>query len=57
MPSERRLALRGGRAAIEGVVFHSDRGCQYTAEVSRQACEQLGITQSMGSVGDCLLTG
>lgn len=44
--------LRGGRAVIEGVVFHSDRGCQYTAEAYRQACGQLGITQSMGSVGD-----
>lgn len=44
--------LRGGRAVIEGVIFHSDRGCQYTAEAYRQACEQLGITQSMGSVGD-----
>jgi transposase InsO family protein len=44
--------LRGGRAVIEGVVFHSDRGCQYTAEAYRQACQQLGITQSMGSVGD-----
>ena len=44
--------LRGGRAAIEGVIFHSDRGCQYTADAYRQACDQLGITQSMGSVGD-----
>jgi hypothetical protein len=44
--------LRGGRAAIDGVIFHSDRGCQYTAEAYRQACDQLGITQSMGSVGD-----
>lgn len=44
--------LRGGRAAIDGVIFHSDRGCQYTAEAYREACDQLGITQSMGSVGD-----
>jgi transposase InsO family protein len=44
--------LRGGRAAIDGVIFHSDRGCQYTAEAYREACDQFGITQSMGSVGD-----
>jgi transposase InsO family protein len=41
-----------GRARLEGTVFHSDHGCQYTSEQFRAACERLGIVQSMGSVGD-----
>lgn len=43
---------RGGPEAIVGVVFHSDKGCQYTAEDYRVACAGFGVTQSMGSVGD-----
>lgn len=43
---------RGGKDGIAGVVFHSDHGCQYTADDYRSACERSGITQSMGSVGD-----
>jgi transposase InsO family protein len=34
------------------VIFHSDHGCQYTADAYRDACTQLGVTQSMGTVGD-----
>lgn len=41
-----------GRARLEGTVFHSDHGCQYTSELFRAACERLRIVQSMGSVGD-----
>lgn len=29
-----------------------DRGCQYTAEAYRHLCVELGVTQSMASVGD-----
>lgn len=43
---------RGGNGSIAGVVFHSDHGCQYTADAYRSACERYGVTQSMGSVGD-----
>ncbi|MEW6155665.1 MAG: integrase core domain-containing protein, partial [Actinomycetota bacterium] len=32
--------------------FHSDRGCQYTSDAYKKTCAALGITQSMGSVGD-----
>lgn len=45
-------AVRGGDVA--GVLFHSDRGSEYTAELYRQACDRLGITQSMGRVGSAL---
>ncbi len=41
---------RGGD--VTGVVFHSDKGCQYSAADYSAACERYGVTQSMGSVGD-----
>lgn len=48
------VAVRGGREAIEGVVFHSDRGSTYTAgDFTRLCKDKLGITQSMGRVGSC----
>jgi putative transposase len=46
------VAVRGG--AVPGVVFHSDQGSEYTARVFRQACERLGICQSMGRPGSAL---
>lgn len=46
------VAVRGGEVA--GVIFHSDRGSTYTAEVFTTACEQLKIRQSMGRTGSCL---
>ena len=39
--------------AARGVVFHSDRGCQYTALAFSQRCAEAGIQQSMGRVGSC----
>ncbi len=33
-------------------IFHSDKGCQYTAEKFDETCQLMGIIQSMGSVGD-----
>ena len=44
-------ATRGGR--VEGVIFHSDRGAQYTSATFRQRCEDLGVRQSMGATGVC----
>ncbi|MGH9078388.1 MAG: IS3 family transposase [Acidimicrobiales bacterium] len=43
-----------GKAHIgaTGVIFHSDHGCQYTSGEYTKLCRRLGITQSMGSVGD-----
>ena len=47
-------AARGGRQAIAGVVFHTDRGSTYTAsEFTRLCKDKLGIRQSMGRVGSC----
>ncbi len=41
------------RRAARGVVFHSDRGSQYTALAFTRRCAQAGIERSMGSAGDC----
>ena len=47
-------ATRGGRANIDGVIFHSDRGSTYTASNFTVLCkEKLGVRQSMGRVGSC----
>ena len=45
------VATRGGHVA--GVVFHSDRGCQYTAAEFRDLCDAHGVLQSMGRTGVC----
>jgi putative transposase len=49
------VTVRGGQAP--GVVFHTDQGSEYSARTVRVACERLGIRQSMGRPGSCLLTG
>jgi hypothetical protein len=46
------VAVRGGQ--VPGVIFHSDRGSEYTARLVRQACARLGISQSMGRPGSAL---
>jgi putative transposase len=48
---EMAVATRGGQ--VDGVVFHSDRGCQYTSGEYRQLCERFRVTQSMGATGIC----
>ena len=44
-------AVRGG--AVAGVIFHSDRGSEYTADLFETACKRLAVRQSMGRVGSC----
>jgi putative transposase len=43
----------GNRRPGEGVMHHSDHGCQYPALLFGQRCQAVGIRCSMGSVGDC----
>lgn len=42
------------RGDVDGVIFHSDRGSEYTAEAYNLACGRLGVVQSMGRVGCAL---
>ena len=37
----------------EGLVFHADRGTQFTSNQLRQVCQELGIAQSVGRTGVC----
>lgn len=36
----------------QGVIHHSDRGCQYTSYAFGKRCQEAGVMPSMGSVGD-----
>jgi putative transposase len=45
-------ATRGGD--VRGVVFHSDKGGEYTGDRFEATCVALGVTQSMGRVGSAL---
>ena len=49
---EMAVATRGGRVAA-GVVFHSDRGSQYTSADFGDLCDHHGVVQSMGATGVC----
>ena len=46
------IAIRGG--AVDGVIFHTDQGGEYTGALFAQACTRAGITQSMGRSGSAL---
>jgi putative transposase len=39
--------------AKAGLIFHSDRGCQYASQQFRSALEHAGITASMSRKGNC----
>jgi putative transposase len=41
------------RRPAEGVIHHSDQGCQYTSIECGKRCRDAGVRPSMGSVGDC----
>lgn len=46
------IALRGGD--VTDVIFHSDRGTQYTSNMFRDLCTKWRIRQSMSRTGSCL---
>ncbi|WP_433513805.1 IS3 family transposase [Nonomuraea sp. CA-143628] len=46
------VATRGG--TVDGVIFHSDRGSEYTAARYQAECRKHGVVQSMGRVGCAL---
>ncbi|MEV5743482.1 IS3 family transposase [Microbispora rosea] len=46
------VATRGGD--VDGVIFHSDRGSEYTAARYQAECARHGVVQSMGRVGCAL---
>jgi len=46
------MALRQRRPP-PGVIFHSDRGCQYTSQAFRDVLERAGVRRSMGRTGCC----
>ena len=47
-------AIRNRRNTVpKNILFHSDRGVQYTSDELRQTLKRFGITQSMSGKGDC----
>jgi transposase InsO family protein len=47
------LEMAYAQRCPEDVIHHSDHGGEYTAVAFSTRCWELGITRSMGSVGDC----
>lgn len=41
------------RSPAEGLIHHSDQGCQYTSLEFDKRCREAGVRSSMGSIGDC----
>lgn len=39
------------RGTLQGALFHSDHGRQYTSSAFQALCQSLGVAQSMGRVG------
>lgn len=48
-----RRAIESRRPIGEGLLHHSDRGCQYTSDAYQETLRGLGITCSMSRSGEC----
>jgi transposase InsO family protein len=49
----RALDMAVAQRRPNGVIHHSDQGCQYTSIAFGRRCREAGVRPSMGSVGDC----
>ena len=47
------LELQYGKRKLEGAIFHSDRGSQYTSEALRSTLREMGLIQSLSGTGHC----
>jgi transposase InsO family protein len=47
------ITSRGGSKATQNVVFHPDRGTQYTSHEFDRYCRSKNITRSLGRTGIC----
>jgi putative transposase len=45
------IATRFGH--VQGVIFHADRGSQFSDRKTKQLCDIFGIVRSMGATGSC----
>ena len=48
-----RLTQRENRSPEEGLIFHSDRGCQYTSADYGELARANGVVLSVGRKGEC----
>lgn len=53
LPKDALAMALARRNAGEGLLHHSDRGCQYTSHEYRDVLDPLGITVSMSRKGNC----